>query len=333
MFKNKFKKVYVVCPAYSKTGGLELLHQLVCALKKLGADASISYVGIKENLDPINKSFRKYVNSYVDFSDINDSEQNLVIISEHQIELMDKVSNAEIAIWWLSVDNYQKVYDYKVAYKLLGIKGVLWYIKNRRWRYNVKNINKKISYNFAQSHYAIDFLKKNNFKNIQFLSDYINSDYLNVDFKSVSDRQNRVLYNPKKGIKFTKYLKKLDSTIDWVPLINLSNDQVKELLLSSKVYIDFGNHPGKDRFPREAAICGCCVITGKKGSAGYFNDVPISSKYKFNDSRENAKSIIDKIHYCLENYKESSNEFDEYRKMIANEEARFNSDVKRIFID
>lgn len=332
MFKNKFRKVYVVCPAHNRTGGLELLHQLVFTLNKFGADASIAYTNINSS-NPINEAYKKYVDSYVEFSKIKDSSENLVIISEHQVELMDNFSNAEVAIWWLSVDNYQKVYDYKVAYKLLGIKGVAWYIKNKRWKYKIKKINKKINYNFAQSYYAIDFLEKNNFKNIYFLSDYINSDYLNVKINGDEVRQNNVLYNPKKGLKFTNYLKKLDSTINWIPLINLTNSQVRDLLLISKVYIDFGNHPGKDRFPREAAICGCCVITGKKGSAGYFDDVPILPKYKFDDSKINAESIIEKIHYCLENYNESSEEFYEYRKMIANEEKKFNSDVKGIFID
>lgn len=26
----------------------------------------------------------------------------------------------------------------------------------------------------------------------------------------------------------------------------------------AKVYIDFGFHPGKDRIPREAVMCGAC---------------------------------------------------------------------------
>lgn len=52
----------------------------------------------------------------------------------------------------------------------------------------------------------------------------------------------------------------------------------------SKVYIDFGNHPGKDRIPREAAISGCIVITGKRGAAAFAEDVCIPETYKFDES-------------------------------------------------
>ena len=176
---SKSQKIYVVCPPYNRTGGLELLHQLVYYLNKNGLNAFITYTNVEAG-DPINEAYKEYVNTYRKFEEIEDDKNNLVIISEHQIELMDMVRNAKIAIWWLSVDNYLKVYDPVIAFKLLRIKGVLWYLKNRRWRYRVSKINTRINYNLAQSYYAIDYLKKNNFKNIEFLSDYINTDYLSV---------------------------------------------------------------------------------------------------------------------------------------------------------
>ena len=49
----------------------------------------------------------------------------------------------------------------------------------------------------------------------------------------------------------------------------MTPEQVVDLMSESKVYIDFGNHPGKDRIPREAVINGCCVITGVRGSARF----------------------------------------------------------------
>ena len=51
-------------------------------------------------------------------------------------------------------------------------------------------------------------------------------------------------------------------------------------MLSSKIYIDFGEHPGMDRLPREAAINGLIVITNKAGAAFYKEDVGIKEKYK-----------------------------------------------------
>ena len=41
---------------------------------------------------------------------------------------------------------------------------------------------------------------------------------------------------------------------NFVPLINLNNDEIINTLSKSKIYIDIGSHPGKDRLPREAAL-------------------------------------------------------------------------------
>lgn len=329
---NKSQKIYVVCPPYNKTGGLELLHQLVYYLNKNGLNAFITYINVVGEKSPINEAYKVYVKTYKRFEEIEDDKNNLIIISEHQIELMDMIKNANIAIWWLSVDNYLKVYDFVTAFKLLGVKGVAWYLKNRRWRYSVSKINKRIDYNLAQSYYAIDYLQKNNFRNIEFLSDYINTDYLSVKINNKM-RKNIVLYNPKKGKEFSKYLMKLDKEIEWIPLINLNNYQVRDLLMTSKVYVDFGNHPGKDRFPREAAICGCCVITGKRGSANFTNDVMINEKYKFTDSKKNGRKIIECIKNCFNNFENSQAEFESYRKMIIEEQKQFENDVKKIFVE
>lgn len=328
---NKKQKIYVVCPANNKTGGLELLHQLVFSINNFGLNAYITYTNLT-NQDPTNPAFRDYVKQYRKFDEIEDISENIVVIPEIQVELMDRIKNAKVVIWWLSVDNYLKAYTPEFACKLLGFKGGVWYVKHRRWQYAVNKINNRIEYNLAQSNYAIDFLKKNKFKNIYFLSDYINTDYLNIQLNNES-RRNVVLYNPKKGIKFSKYLMSLDRSIEWIPLINLTNNQVKNLLLTSKVYVDFGNHPGKDRFPREAAYCGCCIITGKKGAAKFSGDVPIDDKYKFEDKKENGELIIQRIKECFEYFSSCQMEFSEYREMIGEEHQKFNEDVYKIFLE
>ena len=111
----------------------------------------------------------------------------------------------------------------------------------------------------------------------------------------------------------------------------MSNEEVYQNLISGKLYIDFGNHPGKDRFPREAAISGCCILTDKKGSAAYHKDVPILEKYKFEDKDENINQIIERIEFCLTNYSAAINDFKEYREYIKQEKQTFKNDVSRIF--
>ncbi|PRR81497.1 hypothetical protein CLLU_31270 [Clostridium luticellarii] len=108
-------------------------------------------------------------------------------------------------------------------------------------------------------------------------------------------------------------------------------NEIKQLLRKGKVYIDFGNHPGKDRFPREAAISGCCIITGKRGAAKFYEDIPISSKYKFNDNIANIDKIINSIKLCLNNYDNEIKNFQEYRNIIINEKEKFEKDLLNIF--
>jgi hypothetical protein len=164
-----------------------------------------------------------------------------------------------------------------------------------------------------------------------YLSDYLNPDFLKIK-TDLSKKENIVAYNPKKGFSFTKKIISNAKDIKFVPLINMTRQQVIETLQRAKLYIDFGNHPGKDRIPREAAILGCCVITGKRGSAAFFEDVPIPDEYKFEDKEENIPKIIDKIYDCFENFEERYESFNYYRQVIQSEPQKFIDDLKEIFI-
>ena len=112
----------------------------------------------------------------------------------------------------------------------------------------------------------------------------------------------------------------------------MTRKEVIETLQRAKVYMDFGNHPGKDRLPRESAILGCCVITGKRGSARYFEDVPIPEQYKFEDKEESIPTIVERIRDCLENFEERYKDFDYFRQVIREEPKKFLEDLKKIFI-
>ena len=99
---------------------------------------------------------------------------------------------------------------------------------------------------------------------IKYLGDYLRDEFIENALKTCEiEKQNMVAYNPKKGMEFTKKLISLAPDIEWIPLQGLTPDEMSLLLRSVKVYIDFGEHPGMDRIPREAAISGCCVITGR----------------------------------------------------------------------
>lgn len=322
--------IYMVCPAFYKTGGTELAHQFVYEANKLGYNAIIAYIPNDSYNELCNPAFKQYINKYVTIDQIEDCEENLLILPETNIYLIDNFNKIRKSIWWMSVDNYLKNSNIFWHYKYYGfLRTIKWILKKKKI-INLSNLDKDKIMNFYQSEYARLFLEENGFNRCYQLSDYINEEYLSEEYYNNKNRKDIVLYNPKKGYKFTKKIIKNNPDITCVPLINLSNLEVKKYLTTSKVYIDFGTHPGKDRFPREAAICGCCIITGKEGAAKNNIDIPINEEFKFYNKSKEINLISKKIKECIDNYDKESVKFNYYREKIKQEHHQFIEDIKAI---
>lgn len=324
---NQETIIYVLCPSYNKTGGTELAHQLVYELNLLGAKAYITYYG--NETEKINPEFRKYVSKYKEIFEIEDDKKNILIVPEIKQEIIDEYKEIQKAVWWMSVDNYLKNNGFLNCCKFYGILRGIKYILNRKIKIGGIKINKSIVH-FYQSEYAHQFLLSQHVTKTYRLSDYINQEYLKIIESNKPRRKNNVLYNPKKGIKYTRKLIERTPNLEWVPIQNMTTEEVHNLLQNSKVYIDFGNHPGKDRFPREAAISGCCVITSTNGSAANTIDIPIDDEFKYEATYKNIDVIITKIKDCLLNYEKNISKFENYRKVISNEYEAFKQDVFKI---
>ncbi len=110
---NAYSAIYVVCPAYSKSGGPELLHPLVLVLNNNGVKAIIAYTAYnkEDKLSPVNAAFKKYVKKYCLFEQIPDRADSIVVFPEVNIEDIHFLKNATKYCWWLSVDNYLKRYN------------------------------------------------------------------------------------------------------------------------------------------------------------------------------------------------------------------------------
>jgi hypothetical protein len=119
--------------------------------------------------------------------------------------------------------------------------------------------------------------------------------------------------------------------VNFIPLVNMSEDDVIFNLKKSKVYIDFGHHPGRDRFPREAVLNNNIIITNFRGSALFYNDIPIHPvKYKFESN--DILDLCGSIKSSLENYSEKIKDFKLYKSMILNQKDEFIIQVKQNFI-
>lgn len=281
---------------------------------------------------PVCDSYKRYENPYT--LEYQDSVDNICIVPETMTINFFKVKKGMKILWWLSVDNYiHSTYIIKHGRFFQHIGSVLAYHFKVITHKIYEITNQSVNYHLVQSYYAMDYCIHLGIprSKIAYLSDYINDSYMHQNRDIQKVKKDQVLYNPKKGIEFTKYLMKQAPSIQWIPIINLSYDEARNLMQESKVYIDFGHHPGKDRLPREAVINGCCIITGKRGAAAYSKDVPIPEEFKFNDDFHKASDIIDKIRYTMNHYDTETIKFDNYRKIIYQERDQFKKDAYSFF--
>lgn len=345
---DKDSIIYVVAPANVFTGGPELLHQLVFHLRvDLKINAYMYYIP-NNYPTPIHNAYRKYGNPYIREPD--DNKNNILIVPEvyWAILTFGKFKNLQKAIWWLSVDNFYTSFFHQQFFENLPLR-IINRIKKgiglepldfnevalRKYKnYDLKqNIYvKQAILNFVQSEYARQHLIRKEVKNIEYLSDYLNEAFLGIK-TDISKKENIVAYNINKAYNFTK--KMIDTGrkvgIKFIPIENMTTNEVIRLLQRAKVYIDFGFHPGKDRIPREAAILKCCVITGLRGSAKYKEDVNIPYNYKFEDKKENIPKVIGKIQEIFNNYEIKIEEFQGYVNQIKEEKNKFLKDLFSIF--
>ncbi len=302
--------IYILCPANKATGGPELLHQLGYKLNMLGFPAKMLYLNVIDGTDPVCESYHKYQVPWC--TKIEENEDTIVIVPEINIPLLHQLANFRCFIWWLSVDN--AVYSKED-------------LANMQHHTNLIHL--------AQSHYAINFLTNTlhiDSDKICYLSDYLNGEFfLQSESGSDSERDDVILFNPKKGFsKTAELIAKSDYQIKWQALSGLTPYGMRETMKKAKIYVDFGSHPGKDRIPREAAMCGCLVATNTTGSAAYSEDVPISSEYKFSET-DSASYILSKLCRMLEEYPTRKNDYTNYLTFIKQEYMLFETDVLRIF--
>ena len=290
-------KIYVNIPANIIAGGVESLYQLVDSINNNNGDCYIIW-------DDFNSSIMNIPTKYINYNikqgfPVEDSNNNWIIYPEIWTSKLSHFKQINKSIWWLSVDNnrgsYQNFLDVNITH-------------------------------FFQSYYAFDYLNKNKTNNVLALFDYIPDYYINNDY-DISKKENIVTYNPVKGKEFTDYIIQKNPYINFKPIINMSENEIIELLKISKVYIDFGHHPGRDRIPREAAILGNCIITNKKGSSKYYNDIPIPNNFKVDDL--DSVGII--INECFNNFKLNHNNFKLYRMNIKNQKEQLNNLTKQYF--
>lgn len=333
-------KIFVHCPSGIVTGGAELLHQLVSYLRQHGRDAYIIYFGEYEHVVPMDYS--EYTIETT--NSVEDTPHNIEIFYEGIFDMVSIHASTQKFLWWISVDHFYTCaasYLHPLdLYRYDKKKGISWFcvwIKRSLQQHKnlfsgLLSIKKLASMNVVsgyQAEYIQDFLLHHGFEEVVPLKDYINADHCKSFDKTI--KEDIVLYNPSKGIEYTKSLMELAPDFQWIALKGLSRQQLIQLLQKAKVYIDFGYHPGKDRLPRECAMNGCCVITGKRGSARFFEDVSIPPQYKFDEKKADKHEIISQIRWIMDNYTTAIDDYRYYRASISAEKNEFEAQINKIF--
>lgn len=308
-------KIYILAPQNHKSGGPELAHQLCHAINELtDVPAFMCYVDTGAPFDkalgidiPAPDAYEIYETQHISDPSVLDNSDSVIVFPEGLTLSMPYYPKARKVLWWMSVDNYIKSTNES----------------------NLPFISKNVSLHLFQSFYSKDYVEKKipGAKGL-YLSDYINEQHGKFIYPAEL-RENMGLYNPAKGYDQIKPLIEKASWLKWVPLTGLDIPHMVLMMEAGKIYVDFGNHPGKDRIPREAAADGCCVITNKKGAAAFEGDVPIPEKYKFESPLDSLDEIDTLIHDICDNFATHQADFADYRKMIASEKDAFYSDTLR----
>lgn len=352
---NVFKdsEIYIVVPAGVATGGPEILYMLgETLLNKLDVSTFIYFLPNKGKKG-VPDDYKLYNTPITDR--IKDDNKNILIVPEAYNFLMFayKFRHIRKVLYWLSVDYFYQTMFYRSFEGL--IKGGINYLNVLLVRelgrtflphfdiasrvlakyrnFDLKNfyLISDFSFHITQGMRILEHLKENGIQNAECVFDYINQEFLKEGF-DVSQKEDIVCYNPRKGFEFTSKIISFARDIKFVPVVGLDRRGVINLLKKAKVYIDFSPFPGRERIPREAAVLGCCVITGKRGSAKYFEDVPIPEEYKFDDTKQNIPVIVDKIRDLLKNYETKIKDFEITREIVRKEPDMYVENLKKVFV-
>lgn len=333
MFKlNSDSKIYIITPTTYFNGGAELLHQLCDVMRRNNYNAHMCYYNkAKGNYEKISIPRHLEIYDLKTAEEIEDCEQNLLIVPETITQPLREFNKIQKCVWWLAMGNYfWKSELYKFNPTAVVVYHWVRYFIGKKTPMTLNELKRMNIQHLSQCWYGVAFLQRKGLHNVAYLSDYINTLHEGIRNNS-SIRKDIILYNPKRNTKYIENIKKKDRSLNFIPVQNMTLQQVGELMKTSKLYVDFGSHPGKDRMPREAALHGCCILTSTLGSADFWDDVPIDSEFKFVRTKQNIDNVIKKIHDILDNYSSYTSRFDGYREYIYTEKDKFEQDVLKIF--
>lgn len=266
------KRVTFLCPTVI-TGGPEAIHQARQVLDEQGLQADIAYYGPGGTIQvddgqalfgppDVNPCTSVYANYRpVATERILLRRHHLVVLPEPLAAHAPMFGRASVAVWWLSVDN-----------GLPGLDALA-----RRAFFADTAVK-----HFHQSAYAEDFLRRHGVEASYPLADYTDPEFTSV-VPEAPNPDAVVAHNPAKGGDLSGAFFAAHPELRELPLRGLSKSDMAATLRRTRVYVDFGHLPGKDRMPREAAASGAVVFVRKRGAGLFRADFPIPDFFRFDE--------------------------------------------------
>ncbi|MBI2345149.1 hypothetical protein HYV10_03715 [Candidatus Dependentiae bacterium] len=329
--KNKIKQIVVILPGYLISGGPENLCQIYAALKKLGYEVYCLWINpldipgsiikkyengmwylCKTDAKLVNKIYEQNYNvNYLD-KDIPLNESTLVIVPEIWTDFIYFFEDAKKAIAWLSiaylnVDNYSEICNSLIKQKKLAYLDCI-HLSQSPWIQKI-----------LKSWGADSFL----------LGDYIANQYF---IKTPEDKTGELIaFFPRKGGDLaTKFINK-HPDLDCLRLENFTQSEMIFALDASKIYIDFGCFPGKDRIPREALLRDCVIFINNQGCATDFESFPIDNYFRFSEQDVLDGTLYRKVQEVFDDYKNMKEKQLFMKNQIMEEASLFQQRIEEFF--
>jgi hypothetical protein len=326
--ESKMKRFVILAPHKLRTGGPEACFQLSDSLIRSGAkaqmwlmtdwelrlliytrrfkDSSVSRL-LKGNGK--RSQIPEYAHYLMEpFDGHLFDEPSILVLPETYSWLVSRVADIQILLWWLSIDN---------AFNSLS-------------HLNLNHLHHPRVRHAFQSAYAHDVVKAFG------ISGSMLSDYTVIPQKSLSPieaRPMKLCLSAGRKIIFDldsieKSIKMLLPEIEIIRISNMPRDQVYSHFSSSRLFLDLGNFPGKDRMVREALLLGCNVVVASAGAGRHPKDYAFTDDYRW-QMKDTTKLIL-MVKEIMENPGYHYAFFETARQEIRDEKSKFQAEAEAL---
>lgn len=301
-------KIYWLCPDITfPSGGPQVIYQFSNILNELNYDSYILHTQRDFKLD------------FIDYSELNNlkfryledtltfNEDDILLIPEPDVELMKLFKDIKCK---------KIVFNQNWAYTYGGFLKLQEPNVNK---YQHLNINNVLTVSHVIKEYLEYSMNINKDLNIQVVSNYIHDRF---QAKELNLKKVQIAFMPRKnGVNATEIFAILNSrgiNLPIVPINNMTQKQVANVLSESAIFLNFG-YPEGFCLPALEAMKSGCIVIGYHGQGGLEYMIGETNKenmnmFVFNDG--NILQMTQQIEFVLNNL--LNQKFEDFNKITAN---------------